>query len=159
MSAQAITDTLGVLQDSGRRNWFWDHNYIFELGLSCHAIVVRLYLAKCAGKNRQAWPSLSNIAAHCGISRKTAKRAINELIQKGLLHKEILVSEAGDYASNVYISTDPEQLDPGRPKPGDRIIEKSGEGRGILHTSPCNEMSGGRVPQTLPRVRQTLGRV
>lgn len=122
------------LHDGRRKNWFWDSNCIFDLGLSCYAIVVRLYLARCAGENRVAWPSLSNIAAHCGISRKTAKRAIDELIANGLLAKEARVTDLGDYTSNIYILIDPESAD--------NNTMPSWEGGRVPQTLPCNEMPG-----------------
>ncbi len=120
------------LRDGRRKNWFWDNNCIFDLGLSCYAIVVRLYLARCAGENRVAWPSLSNIAAHCGISRKTAKRAIDELIARGLLAKEARVTDLGDYTSNIYTLKEP----------GEFTAMPSGEGGRVPQTLPCNEMPG-----------------
>ncbi|WP_080996758.1 helix-turn-helix domain-containing protein [Neomoorella thermoacetica] len=122
------------LRDGRRKNWFWDNNCIFDLGLSCYAIVVRLYLARCAGENRVAWPSLSNIAAHCGISRKTAKRAIDELIARGLLAKEARVTDLGDYTSNIYTLREP--------GPGEFTSMPSGEGGRVPQTLPCNEMPG-----------------
>lgn len=129
-----VSEPRDELHDGRRKNWFWDSNCIFDLGLSCYAIVVRLYLARCAGENRVAWPSLSNIAAHCGISRKTAKRAIDELIERGLLAKEARVTDLGDYTSNIYTLKEPE--------PGEFAAMPSGEGGRVPQTLPCNEMPG-----------------
>ncbi|MBE3582221.1 MAG: helix-turn-helix domain-containing protein [Thermoanaerobacteraceae bacterium] len=141
MPIPMITENSAVLQDNRRKNWFWDHNYIFDLGLSCYAIVVRLYLARCANENRQAWPSLSKIAAHCGISRQTAKRAINELIEKGLLAKETRMSEAGDYETNVYVLLDPnlDSIASGNAQKQDAPAK----GGRLPQDLPCNEMTGG----------------
>jgi hypothetical protein len=67
-----VSDTQIILQDGRRKNWFWESNSIFDCNLSCYALVVRLYLARCAGENRVAFPSISNIAAHGGISPTSA---------------------------------------------------------------------------------------
>lgn len=102
-----VSDAPIILQDGRRKNWFWESNSIFDCNLSCYALVVRLYLARCAGENRVAFPSISNIAAHCAISRATVKRALAELEEKGLLVKETRRDESGEYTSNVYILLDP----------------------------------------------------
>lgn len=141
MPIPMITENTAILQDNRKKNWFWDHNYIFDLGLSCYAIVVRLYLARCANENRMAWPSLSKIAAHCGISRQTAKRAINELIEKGLLAKETRLSEAGDYETNVYVLLDP-NLD-SNASGNARKQDAPDKGGRLPEDLPCNEMTGG----------------
>lgn len=90
-----------------QKNWFWDQNSIFDLGLSCYALVVRFYLARCAGEKETACPPLSDIAAHCGISRKTVRKAIDELVARDLITKEARFSEFGDQNSNIYTLLDP----------------------------------------------------
>jgi len=130
----AYIEPRNELHDCRRKNWFWDSNCIFDLGLSCYAIVVRLYLARCAGEKRVAWPSLSNIAAHCGISRKTAKKAVDELVERGLLAKEARITELGDYTSNIYTLKDPGQEE--------AAAGMAGEGGRVPQTLPCNEMPG-----------------
>lgn len=124
------------LHDGRRKNWFWDSNAIFDLGLSCHAIVVRLYLARCAGEGRKSWPSIANIASHCSISRATVKRAIAELEEKGLLRKETRQDEDGEYRSNIYTLLDPSDTIAGQGK------EIPGRGSGLQQNLPCHEIAG-----------------
>lgn len=112
-----------LLKDSRRKNWFWDFNDIFDSSLSAYAILVRLYLARCADNTtRQAFPSLKNIAEHCKISRTTVKKAIAELIKTGWLQKETRC-EDGVYTSNIYTLCYPQ------------------EGGRSCDDLPCNEMT------------------
>ncbi|SMB95846.1 Helix-turn-helix domain-containing protein [Thermanaeromonas toyohensis ToBE] len=130
-----VSDTPIILQDGRRKNWFWESNSIFDCNLSCYALVVRLYLARCAGENRVAFPSISNIAAHCGISRATVKRALAELEEKGLLLKEIRQNESGEYTSNVYILLDPKV-------PASEGSEIPTQGSRFSQNLPCRYMTG-----------------
>jgi len=120
-----------VLVDARRKNWFWDYNNIFDSELTSHAKLVRLYLARCADNDtRQAWPSLNNIANHCGISRATAKRAVNELVETGWLLKKVR-KEEGIYTSNLYILCSP-----------DERTKNEDKGGRVTQTIPCNELTG-----------------
>lgn len=75
-----------LLMNMGRKNWFWDFNEVFDSSLSAYAILVRLYLARCA--DNATFPLPNSIAEHCKISEVAAKRAIKELIETGWLQKE-----------------------------------------------------------------------
>lgn len=92
-----------VLEDRRHRDWFWDVNAVFDSNLSSHAILVRLYLARCANSERQAWPSLSTIAQHCKISRPTVIKAIRELENTGWIKKIVRQDPNGLFRSTVYI--------------------------------------------------------
>ncbi len=116
-------------EDGRKRGWFWDCNEVFGSDLSAHAKLVRLYLARCADNGRKSWPSYNRIAKDCGISRDTAKRAVNELEQKGWIKKINRVKDDGENMSNVYILCDP----PAR--------ENEPEGVGAHSTHPAK--SGG----------------
>lgn len=133
------------LEDKRRKNWFWDYNDIFDVPLSAQAKLVRLYLARCADQeNRQAWPSLSTIAKHCGISRTTVKKAITELLETGWLDKRTRRTERGDYATTVYILCHPAEKD--------KLTENlpSLEGGRLTQSLPCHEMTGGGSPHDPP---------
>jgi DNA-binding MarR family transcriptional regulator len=95
------------LEDKRQRGWFWDCNEIFESDLSSSAILVRLYLARCANGDRQAWPSLNTIARHCRISKPTVIKALRELEEKGWLDKIIRRRPNQEYETTVYVLKDP----------------------------------------------------
>lgn len=102
-----ITEPGTVLQDRRRKNWFWDYNDVFSSDLSSNAKLVRLYLARCAGQDRQAWPSLNTIAQSCGISKPTAIKALKELEEKGWLRKTIRMRPNREYETTVYTLEEP----------------------------------------------------
>lgn len=76
------------LRDKRKRDFFIESNAIFEQGLSRYALLVRLYLARCADSNEQSFPSLKTIATKCDMGRSTVAKALNELEEKGLVARE-----------------------------------------------------------------------
>ncbi len=125
-----------ILRDERRKNWFWDYNSVFRSNLTAHAKLVRLYLAQCANRDRMAWPSMKTIADACGISRATAKRAVNELVEEGWLKKMIRQKESGEYISNVFELCDPPDQD-------ERERKTDQHGGGVTQTLPCHDLTGG----------------
>lgn len=112
------------LRDGRRRSWFWAHNAIWDVpDLSAHAILVYLYLCRCADAGGTCWPSRSTIARACRISKDTVDRAIKQLCERGLLLKEPRQGPDGAYSSNLYTILDPPGPDdapedpPGRSEP------------------------------------------
>lgn len=83
-------------------NWYSDADKVFGSNLSAYAMLVRLYLAKCADKDGKACPSLNTIAKNCNISRPTVIKAIQELEAKGWISKELRQFEEGNFASSMY---------------------------------------------------------
>lgn len=110
-----------ILADKRHKNWFWDSNEVFNSGLSVNAIVVRLYLARCANGERQAWPSLNTIARSCGISKPTVIKALKELEEKGWITKKIQRRASLEYTTTIYTLNDP-------PKPSSSPSEGGGKG-------------------------------
>ncbi len=103
-------DYLDGLTDGRRKDWFWDYNDIFEADLSVHAKIIRLYLARCAdNQSRQSFPSINTIAKKCSVSPATAKRALKELEDKKWIKKTMRKKQSGDYTSNIYTLTYPEE--------------------------------------------------
>ena len=97
-----------ALRDGRRRSWFWAHNAIWDVpGLSAHAILVYLYLCRCADAGGTCWPSRSTIARACRISKDSVDRAIKQLCERGLLMKESRQGPDGAYSSNLYTILDP----------------------------------------------------
>lgn len=123
-----------TLRDEKRKNWFWDTNEIFSSDLSAYAKLVRLYLARCANGDRQAFPSYNRIAKDCGISRDTAKRAVAELEEKGWIEKNHQVKDDGEHLSNIYSICDP-------PDSAKGVESEVKEGRCSQHL-PCHNLEG-----------------
>ena len=95
-----------ALADNRKRGWFWDYNDVFSSSLSEHAIVVRLYLARCANKNQEAWPSLNTITRNCKISKPTVIKAIRELESQGWIRR-VVHKNNDEYENTVYYLEDP----------------------------------------------------
>ncbi|OPX88218.1 MAG: Replication initiation and membrane attachment [Pelotomaculum sp. PtaB.Bin104] len=134
MGKSGSFDTEKTLQDKRRKNWFWDTNEVFASDLSPFAKLVRLYLARCANSDRQAWPSYNRIAKDCKVSRDTAKRAVAELEEKGWLEKTVQKKQDGEYLSNIYFLCDPPE----------QVSEKDtlgAQGRCCEHP-PCHNLEG-----------------
>jgi DNA-binding MarR family transcriptional regulator len=90
-----------------KKGWFRDTNSIFDdRALSPYAMLVRLYLARCANEDRLAWPSATTIAEHCNISKSSAIRAVKELESVGWIRREKRKRENGSYSSTMYYLLD-----------------------------------------------------
>ena len=104
--------TAPELRDGRRRGWFWAHNAIWDVeGLSPYAILVYLYLCRCADAGGTCWPSRATIAQACRISKDSVDRAVKQLVELGLLEKEVRRANDGGYASNLYTLLDPPGAD------------------------------------------------
>lgn len=97
-----------MLHDGRRQPWFPAPNAIWEVpGLSAHAILVYLYLRRCAGTGRTCWPARTTIARACRISVDSVDRALRQLCELGLITKESRHRPDGGSRSNVYVLFDP----------------------------------------------------
>jgi hypothetical protein len=101
-----------VLTDNRKRGWFWDYNDVFGSSLSEHAIVVRFFLARCANKNQEAWPSLKTIARNCKISKPTAIKAVRELESQGWIRRTVRKNN-DEFDNTVYYLEDPPEAPAG----------------------------------------------
>lgn len=155
-------DEKTLLTDSRRKNWFWDYNDVFTSSLSSYAILVRLYLARCADNTtRQAFPSLNNIAEHCKISRTTVKKAIAELTKTGWLKKETR-REDGVYTSNIYTLCYPQEG--GRScddlpcnemtPPSTEVGRNTTEGYGVWRPTVGRQTTANNTNLTIPSIEQ-----
>jgi len=75
---------------------------IFELGLTEIETVIYMYLCSCANKDNECYPSMSRIAAACGVSQTSAKKAIKGLCEKQLIMKANQFREDGGKRNNLY---------------------------------------------------------
>lgn len=84
--------------------YFQVPNEIFEIGLKTSELVVYFYLARCANRGSQAFPSYADIAKKCGVSRPTAIAAVKSLQAKGIIEKQKRYSQVRDeFFSNIYV--------------------------------------------------------
>ena len=60
-------------------------NATFGYGLKPTEFTVYCYLKCCTGNKTCCWPSMKTIAANCGCSVNTARKAIDELERRGFL--------------------------------------------------------------------------
>ncbi|WP_165859230.1 helix-turn-helix domain-containing protein [Desulfofundulus salinus] len=136
---EIVTEPNVTLQDGRRKNWFWDYNDVFESDLSANAMLVRLYLARCANGDRHAWPSLNTIARNCKISKPTVIKALKELEEKGWLEKIIRKRPNQEYETTVYVLKDPPAAyASGSEEGGGKadlppVKNKTGEGGGVVN--------------------------
>lgn len=70
--------------------------------LSPRAKAVLIYLEDHANKQGTCWPGINTIAAGVSLSRSTVKRALNDLINAGLVEKSKRWRENGSASSNLY---------------------------------------------------------
>ena len=66
------------------------------------AKLVYIYLYDRRDVVGKAWPSIKRIAMDLSISEKTARRAIQDLEQAGLIRKEYAYRKNGSHTSNRY---------------------------------------------------------
>lgn len=59
---------------------------------------------------KKAFPSLSTLSKKCGVSKRTAQRTIDSLIEKGLLKKKNRVHKKTGNTSNIYTLIDNDKI-------------------------------------------------
>ena len=67
--------------------YFKTSNAIFCSGLGCRELAVYGYLRSRAGSKETCWPSMQTIAAGCGCSDTTARKAVDELERRGFIRR------------------------------------------------------------------------
>ena len=70
--------------------------------LSHRAKLVYIFLKDHADKDGTCWPGINTIAAGVSLSRSTVKRALNDLVNAGLVEKSKRWRENGSASSNLY---------------------------------------------------------
>ncbi len=99
----------GVVDRAWTRDWFDSPNAIFRpgLSLSVHARLVYLYLCRRDADRGKAFPGYTRMAADCGVSRRTAIHAVQELCAVGL----ITYTPGNHERANRYMLFHPEDPD------------------------------------------------
>ena len=68
-------------------HFFKTSNAIYSYGLGCRELAVYGYLRSRAGSKDNCWPSMQTIAAACGCSDTTARKAVDELERRGFIRR------------------------------------------------------------------------
>jgi DNA-binding transcriptional MocR family regulator len=84
--------------------FFKSPNDIFDYNLSEHEIIVYLYLCRCGNNKEFAYPSYSTIAKKCGMNKRTAQRAIEDLLDRKLIKKENRFKNNEQLSNNFSIN-------------------------------------------------------
>ena len=79
---------------------------IYSLDLPHRAKAVYMYLKDRSDKNGQCYPAIGTIARELHLSRRTVERAIQDLLQAGLIEKEQRWRENGGRSSLLYTLID-----------------------------------------------------
>ena len=87
--------------------YFQCANRIFEVsGLTEHELITYIYLCRCGNQGSKIFPSYADIGYKTNVSEKTAKRAIEGLLQKELVIKHNMFKKSKNgkisRSSNVY---------------------------------------------------------
>lgn len=153
--------------------WAWGQNLP-----STHKLVL-LALAYVADGNGQCSPSISSLAAQCGVSTRTVRRALRDLEADSLLTAEARLRPDGSTTSNQYAlwmsgghmlspSLDIHVIGPGRWMAG---VDDTARPRDMGHTgmathlsetvgSPPSELAGAQVLRDADRdrpIKQSTG--
>ena len=68
-------------------HFFKTSNAIYSYCLGCRELAVYGYLRSRAGSKDYCWPSMQTIAAACGCSSTTARKAVDELERRGFIRR------------------------------------------------------------------------
>ena len=71
-----------------RERFYQVDERIFDQGLRPITFAVYSYLVSCAGRKRSCYPSVRTIAKKCSCSESAARKAVQELTDRGLIGKE-----------------------------------------------------------------------
>jgi len=93
------------------------HSSIDDMtNLSPNAMRVYMHLARRAGANNEAWPSYQSVGDHCfafsdnpSTRKSMARKAIDDLIESGLIEKGSRTRKDGGSTSNMYTLVDHEK--------------------------------------------------
>ena len=138
--------------------YFQVPNDIFRAGLTTSELAVYFYLARCGNQGNAAFPSYSEIANSCSITKKTAIKVIRQLEAKKLVVKQRRWSRNQDeYFSNVYIVEHAIPVDELR-EAAEREKQEKAQLRQIGRTfiEACQKQ--GAHPEITPELEEDTGR-
>jgi predicted transcriptional regulator len=77
-------------------------NHLYKANLPMRATLVMNYLINRANQEPTCFPAIKTIASDCNISKRTVQRALNDLLEAGMIKKESRYRENGGQSSNLY---------------------------------------------------------
>lgn len=77
-------------------------NHLYKANLPMRATLVMNYLINRANKQLTCFPAIKTIATDCNMSKRTVQRALNDLLEAGMIKKESRYRENGGQSSNLY---------------------------------------------------------
>lgn len=138
--------------------YFQVPNDIFKAGLTTSELAVYFYLARCGNQGNAAFPSYSEIASSCSITKKTAIKVIKQLEAKKLIVKQKRWSKNQDeYFSNVYIVEHVIPVDELR-EATEREKREKAQLRQIGRTFIEACQNQGADPEVTPELEEDIGR-
>ena len=100
MKQEASTDTR---KPAMSKHYFKVPEDIFTSGLTKYEMLVCVYLLHLQNGKRFTFPGYEDIAKHCAISRRKAKRVVNGLMEKDILRKQIGTESYRKNHSSSYV--------------------------------------------------------
>lgn len=98
---------------SGRGNFFFLPNEIFQLGLNTGELSVYSFLKRCENrKTHQCWPGIRTIGEAVGMSENTVRKYIRRLGERGLIvtgPTEVVTKRSGRHNGNLLFTLRPIQ--------------------------------------------------
>ena len=82
-------------------------SFLYKDDLPHYAVSIYMYLHDRADKDGKCYPAIGTIARELKLSRSTAKRGINELLQRGYITKEQRWREDGGKSSLLFLLMKP----------------------------------------------------
>jgi predicted transcriptional regulator len=77
-------------------------NHLYKANLPMRATLVMNYLINRANQELTCFPAIKTIASDCNMSKRTVQRALNDLLEVGMIKKESRYRENGGQSSNLY---------------------------------------------------------
>lgn len=75
---------------------------VYASTLTKRATLVILYLINRSNKELKCFPGVRTIASDCNMSDRTVRRALDDLIESGFVHKEARFRDNRGQSSNLY---------------------------------------------------------
>jgi len=137
----------GRIKKGWARDFFQVPNEIYDRrDISGYAKAVFVYLCRRADDDSQAFPTHARVAGDVGFSESTVRRAIDSLIEAGLLTRQPRYDGRGFQVSNIYTlirpSTVPER-GAAAPSPGkDEVEPPAGSPGPVMEQGVLQELPG-----------------
>jgi predicted transcriptional regulator len=95
--------SIGAKKPAANKHYFKVPEDIFTSGLTKYEMLVCVYLLHLQNGKRFEFPGYEDIAKHCAISRRKAKRVVNGLMEKDIIRKQIGTQAYRKNHSSSYV--------------------------------------------------------